>query len=101
MRARYARIEVVVSGAVNRSGRAHLEAGSTVDTALEAAGGLAYRAGARPAGGLVLRRRAPSSRSVVVHRFRLFEGGAQPWRAFPLEQHDVLVFEWSLAPEAR
>jgi protein involved in polysaccharide export with SLBB domain len=91
---RYEMLEVVISGAVNRSGRTRLEPGSTVATALQAAGGLAYRRSARPAGEIVLRRRLPTSRTVSVYRWSLFEGESQPWRSFPLEQHDVLVFEW-------
>jgi protein involved in polysaccharide export with SLBB domain len=93
---RYRRIDVVVSGAVRRTGRARLEPGATVAGALRAAGGFAYRPGARPAGELVLRRRLPSSRSVSVYRWNLFEGESETWRSFRLEQHDVLVFGWSI-----
>lgn len=92
---RYTRIEVTVAGAVNRSGLARLEVGATVASALRAAGGLAYRQETVPAGQLVLRRRLPSSRSASVYRFRIFEGESEDWRSFPLEQHDILVFEWS------
>lgn len=90
------RIEVVISGAVERSGRAWLESGATVASALRAAGGLAWRRDAAPAGRLVLRRRRPDTRAVSVYRWRIFEEQAEPWRSFRLEQHDVLVFEWSL-----
>ncbi len=92
----YTRIEVVISGAVARSGRAQLEPGATVATALRAAGGLAYRSETVPAGELVLRRRPPTSRLVSVYRWNIFESESQVWGSFPLEQHDVLVFEWSL-----
>jgi len=93
---RYSEIEVVISGAVERTGRTRLEAGATVATALSAAGGLAYRLHARPDGEIVLRRRTPSSRRVSVYRWRLFEEPQAPWRSFQLEQHDVLVFGWVL-----
>lgn len=92
----YTRIEVVISGAVERSGRTRLEPGATVDTALRAAGGLAYRTDVVPAGELILRRRVPTTRSVSVYRWCIFGGESSSWRSFPLEQHDVLVFEWSL-----
>jgi protein involved in polysaccharide export with SLBB domain len=98
---RYASIEVVIAGAVARPGRTRLEAGATVDAALQAVGGLAYRGQAHPAGQLVLRRRTPHSRTVSVHRFRIFEGTTGAWRSFPLEQRDVLVFDWSLGDDAR
>lgn len=93
---RYAQIEIVIAGAVERPGRTRLAAGATVDTALGAAGGLVYRSHGRPEGQLVLRRRLPSSRVVSVHRFRLFDEAPGSWRSFPLEQHDVLIFDWSL-----
>lgn len=99
MAVRYAKIEVVVSGAVERAGRARLDSDATVGVALSAAGGLAYRGHATPDGELVLRRRSPSSRSVSVYRWRIFDASAGPWRSFPLEQHDVLVFGWSLRGE--
>ncbi len=92
----YATIEVLVSGAVERSGRARLEPGATVAAALRAAGGLAFRRDAGPVGELVLRRRLPSSRATSVYRWNIFESDSESWRAFRLEQHDVLVFGWSL-----
>lgn len=95
----YTRIEVVVSGAVQRSGRARLEPGATVASALRAAGGLAFRREAVPAGELMVRRRLPSSRATSVYRWSIFEGGSDSWRSFRLEQHDVLVFGWSLRGE--
>lgn len=93
---RYTQIEVVISGSVQRAGRTRLEPGATVASALQAAGGLAFRAHAIPAGELVLRRRIPSSRTVSVYRWRIFDPPSETWRSFPLEQHDVLVFTWSL-----
>jgi len=93
---RDSKIEVVISGAVERAGRAILEPGATVATALRAAGGLAYRGNAGPAGELVLRRRLPTSRSVSVYRWNIFEGESALWSSFRLEQHDVLVLDWSL-----
>jgi protein involved in polysaccharide export with SLBB domain len=87
---------VVISGAVVRSGSSDLEPGATVATALRAAGGFAYRPDARPAGELVLRRRRPASRSISVYRWNIFESESESWRSFPLEQHDVLVFAWSV-----
>ena len=93
---RYSRIRVVVSGAVARSGSTDLEPGATVAMALRAAGGLAYGRDAGPAGELVLRRRLPTSRTTSVYRWNVFEGEPESWRSFPLEQHDVLVFEWSV-----
>jgi protein involved in polysaccharide export with SLBB domain len=92
----YSRINVVVSGAVERSGRTQLEPGATVATALTAAGGLAFRRHAIPIGELVLRRRVPSSRTTSVYRWKIFESESVAWRSFRLQQHDVLVFEWSL-----
>lgn len=93
---RTSRIDVVISGAVKRAGRRALEPESTVAMALSAAGGLAYRSDAAPAGELVLRRRRPTSRSVAVYRWNIFEGEPESWRSFRLEQHDVLVFGWSV-----
>lgn len=93
---RYAQINVVISGAVKHAGRAALDPGATVATALGAAGGLARRPNAGPAGELVLRRRLPSSRSVSVYRWNIFEDESELWRSFRLEQNDVLVFGWSL-----
>jgi protein involved in polysaccharide export with SLBB domain len=93
---RHALIEIVISGAVERAGRASLEPGATVETALRAAGGLAYRASGVPDGRLVLRRRSPSSRRISVYRWSLFEGAGRAWRSFPLEPHDVLIFGWEL-----
>jgi protein involved in polysaccharide export with SLBB domain len=95
----YASIEIVIAGAVERTGRTHLDAGATIDAALRAAGGLAYRAGARPEGELVLRRRSPRSRTVSVHRWRIFDAPAEAWRSFELEHRDVLVFTWALLHE--
>lgn len=92
----YARIEIVIAGAVERAGRTRLDAGATIEAALRAAGGLAYREGARPEGELVLRRRSPSSRSVSVHRWHIFDEPAEAWRSFSLEHRDVLVFTWTL-----
>lgn len=92
---RYTKIKVVVSGAVEHAGRTDLDPEATVATALRAAGGLAYRRNAGPAGELVLRRRLPTSRSVSVYRWNIFEGEAELWRSFRLEQNDVLVFGWS------
>ncbi len=97
---RYSRINIVVSGAVRRAGRADLEPGATVATALRAAGGLAYLRDAAPTGELVLRRRLPTSRSVSVYRWNIFESESEPWSSFPLQQHDVLVFGWSLRGES-
>jgi len=93
---RYTKINVVVSGAVKRTGRTALDPGATVATALGAAGGLADRRNAGPAGELVLRRRLPTSRSVSVYRWNIFEGESELWRSFRLEQNDVLVFGWSV-----
>jgi len=92
-----ATIEIVVAGAVERVGRMRLEAGATVRVALEAAGGLAYRPGARPAGHVVLRRRAPSSRTVQVRRWNLFDDDPRAWESMRLEHRDVIVFAWSLS----
>jgi protein involved in polysaccharide export with SLBB domain len=92
-----ATIEIVVAGAVERVGRMRLEAGATVQVALEAAGGLAYRPGARPAGQIVLRRRAPSSRTVHVRRWNLFDDDPRAWESTRLEHRDVIVFAWSLS----
>jgi protein involved in polysaccharide export with SLBB domain len=92
-----ASIEIVVAGAVERVGRMRLEAGATVRVALEAAGGLAYRPGARPAGQIVLRRRAPSSRTVQVRRWNLFDDDPRAWQSARLEHRDVIVFAWSLS----
>lgn len=96
----YARIDVIVSGAVERSGPTRLEPGATVATALRAAGGLAFRRRARPVGELVLRRRLPSSRRTSVYRWNIFESDAGTWRSFQLEHQDVLVFTWSLSGDA-
>jgi protein involved in polysaccharide export with SLBB domain len=96
-----ASIEILISGAVGRAGRTHLDAGATIEMALRAAGGLAWRVGARPEGELVLRRRSPRSRTVSVHRWRIFDEPAESWRSFALEHRDVLVFTWSLQPEPR
>ena len=49
---RYTKIEVVISGAIERAGRTRLDPDATVGTALAAAGGLAYRAHASPDGEL-------------------------------------------------
>jgi protein involved in polysaccharide export with SLBB domain len=97
---RYTKIEVVITGSVQRAGRTRLDPGATVASALHAAGGLAFRARATPAGELVLRRRIPSSRSVSVYRWSIFDAPSDSWRSFPLEQHDVLVFTWSLRGDA-
>lgn len=67
--------------------------------ALRAAGGLVYRRNAVPAGELVLRRRVPTSRSISVYRWNIFEGESESWRSFRLEEHDVLVFGWSVREE--
>ena len=97
---RYTKIHIVVSGAVKRGGRTTLDPGATVATALGAAGGLAYGRNAGPAGELVLRRRLPTSRSVSVYRWNIFEGESELWRSFRLEQNDVLVFGWCLRGDA-
>jgi protein involved in polysaccharide export with SLBB domain len=96
----YATIEVLISGSVQRAGRARLAPGATVASALQAAGGLDFRGGAVPAGELVLRRRSPSSRTVSVYRWQIFDAPSDSWRSFALEQHDVLVFSWSSRPDA-
>jgi protein involved in polysaccharide export with SLBB domain len=90
------RIRVIVSGAVRSGGPLELSAGATVETALRAAGGLAYRPHARPEGQLVVRRRAPTQRRVEVHRWNIHEDERERWASFRLEHHDVLVFGWSL-----
>lgn len=90
----------MVSGAVQRAGRQALEPGATVTTALHAVGGLAYRGGSAPAGRLVLRRRLPTSRAVSVYRWNLFEGEAELWSSFRLQEHDVLLFEWAVRGDA-
>jgi protein involved in polysaccharide export with SLBB domain len=92
----HASIQIVIAGAVERAGRTQLDAGATIDAALRAAGGLAYRAGARPEGELVLRRRSPLARTVSVRRWRIFDETPDEWRSFTLEHRDVLVFSWSL-----
>lgn len=89
-------IEVVVSGAVASGGPRRLEPGATLEAAICAAGGLAYRPGARPGGALAVRRRRPSSRTVEVHRFTLWGDDAGAWRGFRLEHRDVLIVEWRL-----
>lgn len=91
-----ATIEIVVAGAVERVGRLRLEAGATLRLALEAAGGLAWRQGARPEGALLLRRRAPTSRAVRVQRWNLFEDDPRDWQSARLEHRDVIVVAWSL-----
>ena len=74
-----ASVEVVMRvGASITVGALRLEAGATLRVALEAAGGLAYRRGARPEGPLLLRRRGPTSRSVHVRRWNLFEDDPRP-----------------------
>jgi len=97
---RYTKIEVVISGSVRRAGRIRLDPGATVGSALHAVGGLAFQARAIPAGELVLRRRTPASRTVSVYRWNIFDAPSDSWRTFPLEQHDVLVFSWSLRGNA-
>jgi protein involved in polysaccharide export with SLBB domain len=92
-------IEIVVSGAVERGGRLRLTPGATLRTALEAAGGLAWRPGARPEGGVVLRRRAASARRVEVRRWNLLEDPPRAWQSTRLEDRDVIVFAWSLETE--
>jgi protein involved in polysaccharide export with SLBB domain len=91
-----ATIEIVVAGAVTRAGRLRLESGATLRAALEAAGGLAYRPGARPQGALMLRRRSPRSRDTVVWRWNIFEDDPGEWQSARLEHRDVIVFAWSL-----
>jgi protein involved in polysaccharide export with SLBB domain len=95
-----ARIEVIVAGAVERTGPLRLDVGATLRAALEAAGGLAYRVGARPEGPLVLRRRARTSRRVEVRRWDLFEDDPRAWQSTRLEHGDVIVIAWTL-PEDR
>lgn len=90
-------IEIVVAGAVERVGLLRLEAGATLRAALEAAGGLAYRPGARPEGQVLLRRRGPSSRQVLVRRWNLFEDDPHSWQSARLEHRDVIVFAWSVS----
>lgn len=97
---KYARIEVVIAGAVERAGRRGLPPGSTVESALRAAGGLARRDDAGPTGELVLRRRPPHERSVTVYRWNVFEDDWSAWTSFRLEQHDVLVFGWDVREDA-
>lgn len=94
-------IEVLISGAVESGGPRRLEPGATLEAALRAAGGLAYRPGARPEGRLVLRRRRPSSRTIEVHRFALWGDDVRPWRSFRLEHRDVLIVGWELGPGPR
>ena len=90
-------IEIVVSGAVTRGGRLRLEPGATLRIALEAAGGLAYRPGARPEGPLLLRRRGPRSRDVATWRWNLFEDDPRAWQSARLEHRDVIIVAWSLS----
>ncbi|HEX5067589.1 MAG TPA: hypothetical protein VFY49_15830 [Myxococcota bacterium] len=92
-----ASIEIVVTGAVERGGRLRLEAGSTLRVAIEAAGGLAYRPGARPEGALLLRRRGPTSRQVRMLRWDLFRDDPHAWESARLEHRDVIVVAWSLS----
>jgi hypothetical protein len=91
-----ATIEIVIAGAVERVGRLRLEAGSTLRVALEAAGGLAWREGARPEGALLLRRRAPTSRDARTQRWNLFEDDPRDWQSARLEHRDVVVVAWTL-----
>lgn len=92
-----ATIEIVVAGAVERVGRLRLESGATLRVALEAAGGLAYRPGARPEGWLLLRRRGGASRQALVQRWNIFEEDPRAWQTARLEHRDVIVFTWSLS----
>ena len=92
-----ATIEIVVAGAVERSGLLYLESGATLRVALEAAGGLAYRPGARPEGWLLLRRRGGTSRQAVVRRWNIFEDDPRAWQSTRLEHRDVVVLAWSLS----
>ena len=91
-----ASIEVIVAGAVERVGPLRLDPGATLRAALEAAGGLAYRLGARPEGPLVLRRRPPSSRRVEVRRWDLFDDDPRAWQSTRLEHGDVIWVAWTL-----
>lgn len=92
-------IEVVISGAVESGGPLRLDPDATLEAALRAAGGLAFRPDARPEGGVVVRRRRPSSRTIEVHRFALWGDAARDWRGFRLEHRDVLIVGWQLGPE--
>ena len=92
-----ASIEIVVVGAVERVGRLRLEAGATLRVAIEAAGGLAYRPGARPEGALLLRRRGPTSRQARMQRWDLFRDDPRAWESARLENRDVIVVAWSLS----
>jgi hypothetical protein len=89
-------IEIVVAGAVERVGRLRLEAGTTLGVALEAAGGLAYRPGARPEGALLLRRRFATSRQPLTRRWNLFDDDPRAWQSISLEHRDVIVVAWTL-----
>jgi protein involved in polysaccharide export with SLBB domain len=92
-----ATIEIVVAGAVERVGRLRLEAGATLRVAIEAAGGLAYRPGARPEGALLLRRRGPTSRQALMQRWDIFRDDPRAWQSARLEHRDVVVVAWTLS----
>jgi len=94
-------IEVLISGAVEAGGPLRLESDATLEAALRAAGGLAWRAGARPEGRVVVRRRRPSWRTIGGHRFALWCEGARDWRGVRLGHRDVLIVGWQLGPAPR
>jgi hypothetical protein len=90
------KVDVIVSGAVERVGRQLLDAPATVPAALQAAGGLAHRDRMRPSGLLTVRRPL-GNRRVDVWQFDVF--APQSWQGFELLSGDLVVFQWQLEPD--
>jgi hypothetical protein len=88
-------VDVLVSGAVVADGHHLISAPATVETALQAAGGLARHRLMRPAGPIVVRRPL-GYRKANEWRFSLSDPEPQAWRRFELHSGDTVIFQWHL-----
>ena len=89
-----AKVDVIVSGAVERVGHHLVDCPATVAAALQAAGGLANRERMRPSGFITVRRPV-GNRKVDVWRFHLSDSDGR-WESFELQAGDLVVFQWFL-----
>jgi len=86
-------VDVIVSGAVRQVGHHLINAPATVESAIQAAGGLASTDQMQPSGVITVRRPL-GNRKVDVWQWNMTEMGSSDWKKFVLQTGDSVIVQW-------
>ena|SRR5260370_449309 len=87
-------LNVIVSGAVRQGGHHLINAPATVESAIQAAGGLMTTDRMHPSG-IITVRRPLGNRKVDVWQWNMTEMGSGDWKNFVLQTGDAVIVQWA------